>query len=295
MILEYNFSMKKRLLVFLCAMLLAPAVYAGSGFDLFKLRVFHDDTREIKSLLNSQVKYANKTNFDKFISTFSSDYQNGDGFDLDSYSKLVKDVWETYDNIQYGVMIKDIAIKDDTAIVKVIETSFAYIPVSHKLDGVLKSQSDSVYYLKKQEDGWKVSSDEVLSETTSMLYGDAKELDIKLTAPQRIQAGEEYTASLEFTPPENVIAIASIANDTVEYPQKQPKEVFRRLPDDNILERIFVSNNDKKNEYVVASIGLTKADLEDLSIKLSLTGFGYKIVRVNVVPAPSEASDVKAE
>ena len=57
---------------------------------------------------------------------------------------------------------------------------------------------------------------------------------------------------------------------------------------DNILERIFVSNSDNVNEYVVASIGLTKADVDDLNIKLSLTGFGYKIVRVNVVPKAIE-------
>lgn len=283
--------MKRKLLIFLCAMFLSQVAFAGD----FKLHIFHNDMREIKSLMNAQVRYANKTNFNKFISTFTDDYKNADGFDLDSYSKLVKDVWDTYDNIEYGVQIKDIAIKDDTAIVKVIETSFAYIPVSHKLDGVLKSISDSVYYLKKEDDRWKVSSDEVLSESTSMLYGEAKDLDIKLTAPQKIEAGEEYTASLEFTPPENVIAIASIANDTVEYPQKQPKEVFRKFPEDNILERLFISNSDNKNEYVVASVGLTKADLEDLSIKLSLTGFGYKIVRVNVVSKQSEANDVKEE
>ena len=114
-----------------------------------------------------------------------------------------------------------------------------------------------------------------------------------MTAPQEIQAGKEYTASLEFTPPDDVIAIASIASDKVEYPQKQAKEVYRKLPDDNILERIFVSNSDSVNEYVVASIGLTKADISDLSIKLSLTGFGYKIIRVNVVPESSEDVNVK--
>ena len=117
-----------------------------------------------------------------------------------------------------------------------------------------------------------------------MLYGEAKNLDIKLTAPEKINAGEEYTASLEFNPPANIIAIASIASDKVEYPQKQAKEVYRKFPEDNILERIFVSNSDNVNEYVVASIGLTRADVEDFNIKLSLTGFGYKIVRVNVVP-----------
>ena len=190
----------------------------------------------------------------------------------------------TYDKIVFGIKIKSIDVKDDVAEVAVEETSSADIPVSAKMDGILRSESDSVYHLKKENGEWKVTSDEVLKETTTMLYGDARNLDIKLTAPEKINAGEEYTASLEFNPPANIIAIASIASDKVEYPQKQAKEVYRKFPDDNILERIFVSNCDNVNEYVVASIGLTKADVEDLSIKLSLTGFGYKIVRVNVVP-----------
>lgn len=277
--------MKKRLLIALIALMFSPAVFAG---DLFKLHIFNNDTREIKSLLNSQVRYANRTNFDKFIATYDKSYVNSDGFNLETYSNLVKDIWDTYDKIVYGIKIKDISVQEDDAKVEVTEYSYADIPVSEKMDGVLKSESESIYYLKKMDGDWKIISDKVLSESTSMLYGDAKELDIKLTAPQNIDAGVEYTASLEFTPPENVIAIASIANDKVEYPQKQAKEVYRKFPEDNILERLFVSNSDNLNEYVVASIGLTKADVDDLSIKLSLTGFGYKIVRVNVVPKASE-------
>lgn len=286
--------MKKNLLsLLLFTILLSPAAIAEQGFNFFKLHIFNNDCREIKSVLNSQVKYANKTNFDKFIATYDKNYVNADGFNLDTYSQLIRDTWKTYSNIEYGMTIKDISIKDDEATVSVTETSFAEIPAPAKLDGILKSEADSVYYLKKSDGDWKVTSDKVLSETTSLLYGDARDLDIKLTAPQEIQAGKEYTASLEFTPPEDVIAIASIASDKVEYPQQQAKEVYRKLPDDNILERIFVSNSDNVNEYVVASIGLTKADISDLSIQLSLTGFGYKIVRVNVIPEKSEDVDVK--
>lgn len=272
---------------------MSPAAFAGEGFNLFKLGIFNNDTREIKSLLNSQVRYANRTNFDKFIATYDKNYVNSDGFNLETYSNLVRDVWQTYNNIEYGITIKDIDIQNDKATVTVTETSFAELPAPAKLDGVMMSEADSVYYLKKSDGDWKVASDKVISETTSLLYGAAKDLDIKLTAPQEIEAGKEYTASLEFTPPENVIAIASIASDKVEYPQNQPKEVFRKLPDDNILERIFISNSDNVNEYVVASIGLTKADINDLSIQLSLTGFGYKIVRVNVVPNNSKEINVK--
>ena len=258
-----------------------PLVFHLSPINL---DIFKNDTREIKSLLYSQVKYANKTNFDKFIATYDKNYTNADGFNLDTYSELVKDIWGTYDKIVYGIKIKSIDVKDDVAEVTVEETSSADIPVSAKMDGILRSESDSVYHLKKENGEWKVTSDEVLKETTTMLYGEAKNLDIKLTAPEKINAGEEYTASLEFNPPANIIAIASIASDKVEYPQKQAKEVYRKFPEDNILERIFVSNSDNVNEYVVASIGLTRADVEDFNIKLSLTGFGYKIVRVNVVP-----------
>lgn len=285
--------MKKRLLSLLLIICMSPAAFAGEGFNLFKLGIFNNDTREIKSLLNSQVRYANRTNFDKFIATYDKNYVNSDGFNLETYSNLVRDVWQTYNNIEYGITIKDIDIQNDKATVTVTETSFAELPTPAKLDGVMMSEADSVYYLKKSDGDWKVASDKVISETTSLLYGAAKDLDIKLTAPQEIEAGKEYTASLEFTPPENVIAIASIASDKVEYPQNQPKEVFRKLPDDNILERIFISNSDNVNEYVVASIGLTKADINDLSIQLSLTGFGYKIVRVNVVPNNSKEINVK--
>ena len=258
---------------------------AGEYSPLYKLReVFNQDSREIKSLLYSQVKYANNTDFENFIATYDEDYINADGFDFKSYSGLVKDIWKTYDKIEYGIKIKNISVTDNTAIAELVETSYAEIPVSDALDGVLKSEANSVYYLKKINGNWKVISDQVITETTSMMYGEAKNIDIKLSVPNQVLADTEYTASLEFVPPKDTIAIASIASDKIEYPQAQPKEVFRKMPEDYILERLFISNNDNVNEYIIASIGLTKADVCDLSIKLSLTGFGYQIARVNVIP-----------
>ena len=273
--------MKKIILITLLSIFLTPASFAEENTPFFKLHLFNNDAREIKSLLNSQVRYANRTNFKKFINTYDENYVNSDGFDLATYSNIVKDVWQTYDKVKYGIEIKDIEINDNLAVVTLNETSSATIP-DKKMSGVLKSEADSVYHLKKVNGKWKVTYDAVNSENTSMLYGEARDLDIKLTAPKEIDAGVEYTASLEFTPPKDSVAIASIACDKVEYPQKQAKEVFRKLPEDNILERLFVSNTDNVNEYIIASIGITKADINDLSIKLSLTGFGYQITRVNV-------------
>ena len=280
--------MKKFLLLVLLSFILTPSVFAGG--DLFKSDFFNNNIRGVKSVLNSQIKYANRNNFDKFIATYDKNYKNGDGYDYDVYSKLVKELWSNYDNIKYSIKIKDITFdKDGTAIVSLIETSSADIPVTKRMSGVLKSEADSVYYLRKINGKWKVVHDQINDEVTSMLYGEAINLNIKLSAPHEVAPGYEYTASLEFDPPKDTFAIASIAKDKVEYPQKQVKEVFRKLPDDHILERLFVANSDNANEYVVASIGLTKADIQETSIKLSLTGFGYQIIRVNVV------DDIKKE
>ncbi len=274
--------MKKFLLSVLLFILFSPSGYADGGF--FSSDFFDSNKRGVKSLLNSQIKYANKNNFDKFIATYDKNYKNGDGYDIDIYSKLVKELWDNYDNIKYSIKIKDITFEEDgTAKVSLIETSSADIPVTKKMSGILRSEADSIYYLKKINGKWKVTSDKINDEVTSMLYGDAINLDIKLSAPHEVTPGYEYTASLEFDPPKDTFAIASIAKDKVEYPQKQAKEVFRKLPDDHILERLFIANSDNANEYIIASIGLTKADIKDMSIKLSLTGFGYRIIRVNVV------------
>lgn len=280
--------MKKLLTIIFISMLMAPTSFASHS-PLFKLNLSGNDARAIKSVLNSQVRYANKTNFDKFISTYDKNYKNSDGFDLDTYSKLIKDLWQTYNKIKYGVKIRDINISPEgLATVKLVETSFADIPISNQMDGKLKSTADSIYYLKKTNGKWKVISDSVIEENTSMFYGDAIDLNVKLTAPKQIEPNVEYTASLEFVPPKGTFAIASIAKDNITYPQKQAKEVFRKMPDDNILERLFISNSDNANEYIVASIGLTKADIDNMNIRLSLTGFGYQIIRVNVVEKKNE-------
>lgn len=237
----------------------------------------------VKNVVISQFRYANKGNFDKFIATYDKRYKNSDGFDLKTYSDLVKETWATYNNIKYNAKVKNITVNDCEAKVEVTEYTTANLQISPTYTGELDSVAESIYYLRKVDGKWKVISDSVIDETTKMLYGAAKDLDIKLIVPTLIDADTEYTASLEFVTPKNMIAIASIAADKVEYPQPKAKEVFRPMPEDNILERLFTSNSDNANEYVIASIGLTQTDICDLSIKMSLTGFGYVIRRVNVI------------
>ncbi len=279
--------MKRLLLSLLITTIISQPCFAWSFGT-----VVNEETA-VRRVLKSQVKYANRMNFDKFIQTYDPKYVNSDGFNLDVYSSLVKDIWKTFNNIEYKIDIKNIVIEGNKATVELVEESFAEIEMSKAYEGELKSSANTIYYLEKTNGKWKVVSDEVIDETTSMLYGEAVDLDIKLTVPNEIEANKEYCATLEFQPPKETMAIASIASDIVEYPQKPTEEVFRALPEDNILERLFTSNTKNANEYIIASIGLTKVGACDLNLQLSLTGFGYAIKRVNVIHPQDGGNSVK--
>ena len=273
----YNAKMRKFFTLLLLITLLNQPVFAWSWNN------WNSDEKAITTVFKKQVKYANKNDLDKFIKTYDTKFVNGDGFNLDVYSSLIQDVWKTYDNIEYDIDIKDIKVENNKATVKLVEKSYAELVANKAYEGELQSEANTICYLEKINGVWKITSDKVVDETTSILYGTAKGLDIKLTVPQVIEANKDYTVALEFTPPKETVAIASITSEIVEYPQKTSKEVFRALPEDNILERIFTSNSDNANEYIVASIGLTKTSICDLNLQLSLTGFGYTIKRVNVI------------
>ena len=85
-----------------------------------------------------------------------------------------------------------------------------------------------------------------------------------------------------------MFVIASIGQEKITYPQVNSEEVFRKLPESGILERVFKSNKDNFNEYTVASLGITRAKVVEKNskkeIKLVITGLGYIITRTNVIP-----------
>ena len=56
---------------------------------------WNNEEYAVEKLLKAQVKYANNANYNKFINTYDPKYINGDGLNLDVYSKLVKDIWQT--------------------------------------------------------------------------------------------------------------------------------------------------------------------------------------------------------
>ena len=81
------------------------------------------------------------------------------------------------------------------------------------------------------------------------------------------------------------MVIASINKENIVYPQTKSDDAFRKMPDDNILERVFLSNKNNVNEYAVASVGITRAEnYSDNQIRVYMGGLAFIMTRINVVP-----------
>lgn len=292
--------MKKILLILIAFLAICPKSYAADedNIALLTKKGFFDKPavtstmtnpcEEVRRTLYTHLKYANNYNLGGLKSLYADSYINADGFDKKIYFDLIKKTWESYPDIKYKIDIKNIAINGNTAIAEVNEEAYATTSSKSGLvkeNGILESVSGSIYYLENINNQWLITSDHIAFEKTFLGYGSARELGVKLTAPCQIPANTQYTSTLKFDVPKNSLIIASIGQENITYPQSIAEEVFRKLPDDGILERVFKSNGKNINEYSVASFGITKAEIsEGREIKIYVTGLGFVMSRINVIP-----------
>lgn len=292
----YNLIMKKVVLSLVIFMALlvgyAEPSFAGPIAD-FKLRIENNkleknSIKEIKALFDLQTKYTNEYDLKKLASLYADNYMDNDGYSKKVYFKLIQDTWDSYPDITYKTEIKNIKINGDYAVVETSEAAVATDDEDSELiaaHGELNSTATCVYYLKRINQKWLISAEHVLEEQSTLKYGDARFVKMELNAPSLIGAGEEYTAELRVDLPKDQIVIASINKERIVQPVKKDEEVFKQLPEEQILERVFVSNTDNINEYAVASVGITKSEkVSDETVKVYMNGLAFIITRVNVVP-----------
>lgn len=291
--------MKKILLVLVTALLFCQSAYAQDSenialltkkgfFERHQQSVFLSPCEEVKRTLLLHLKYSNSYNLDGLKSLYADNYVNADGFGKEIYFDLVKKTWESYPDIKYKMDIKSINVYENIAVAQVSEYAIASTDSKSGLvdeRGVLESSSETTYYFEKINDEWLMTSDYITLEKTFLGYGSAKYTDARLLAPCQIPSGVQYTTSLKLSTPKDSLVIASIGREQITYPQNVAEEVFRKFPECGILERVFTSNNKNINEYAVASFGITKAEVtEKREIKISITGLGFIMSRVNVIP-----------
>ena len=243
---------------------------------------------DIKKVIDQQSAYTNKYDLKGLATLYAKDFVNSDGFNKDVYFKLIEETWKTYPDITYKTEIKNIEFSDNYATVFTNEVAIATSQEEIgdlTAIGELYSTSQCVYYLEKQGAKWLINSEKIIEETSTLKYGDARYINIELNAPKQIGANKDYTTTLKVDAPKDSIVIASINKENIVYPQTKSDDAFRKMPDDNILERVFLSNKDNVNEYAVASIGITRAEnYTDNQIRVYMGGLAFIMTRINVIP-----------
>lgn len=245
--------------------------------------------KQIKALFEVHDKYSNAHDIDGLGLLYSDNYINSDGFKKDIYFKSIEETWKTCKDISYTTKIIAIDVNGDYANVKVEETASGTIVeklvVPVPIAGEIHSKSEGIYHLIKINGKWYISGETALSDESSLLYGDARFMNIELQTPTVVSAGETYSVLLKVDADEDTFILGSIDHDPVTYPANTPKSQLRSLGVSQTLERFIKANTDNINEYAVASMAISKIKkFAPENVRVYMSGLACVMKRVNVIP-----------
>ena len=286
--------MKRVLLLIILSLFIVTSLNAQANAGIIadkkaqfqQTKIERNEKKEIRNLFAKQDEYAKKYDLESLKSLYSANFIDNDGYSKDVYFSLVKDTWNTYPNITYTTKIKKINLNGDYATVETDETSVALADdLEKELLGELYSESKCIYHLQKSPNKWEIASEEVLEEFSTLKYGDARYVDMKIEAPKVVGAGQDYTSTLKVNLPPSSIVIASINQEKIVNPAQRTEDAYKKLDEDQTLTRIFTANSDNVNEYTIASVGITAADVIDNGkLRVYMNGLAFVMSRTNVIP-----------
>jgi len=243
--------------------------------------------KEIKATFEEQIKCSNAHDWEKLKEFYAEKYRSTDAFDKNTTFKIIKENYEIYPDLKMSTKINMLDIKGNFATADVYEHARAKDITREEIDlkGNLEAFAHTVYYLEKIDGKWLITAEHAIEEHNSIIFGEAQYLDLKLSAPMVVAAGESYNSTLEINNlPRQALLMGSINQSLAVYPFQEDEESFRVL-EDLELERIFTANKKNLNEYNVASIGITRGHpLPNGSMKLYISGLAFMMTRVNVIP-----------
>ena len=246
------------------------------------------EAKQIKELFKVHETFANKHDLTGLKTLYSDNYINSDGINKDIYFKTVEETWEQCKDLTYGSKITSIDVSGSNATVSMEETSIG--TVYDKEDaistyGEIHAKSSSIYHLVKINGKWLIAGETMLNDESALLYGDARFMNIELTAPNQVSSGETYTIAVTAEADDNTVIVGSLEHDPVVYPVKTPNAPLRTMPKTHILERYIKANTDNINEYAVASLAISKSESDSINgTKIYVAGIACVMKRVNVVP-----------
>ncbi len=239
-------------------------------------------------MLETHNNFANRHDLKNLSTLYTDTYVNNDGFDKKVYFKSIEATWQACKDLTYTTDIIDIEITGDYANVNVIETAIGTVTdtiESMPVTGEIHSISTGIYHLVKINGNWFISGETALSDESSLLYGDARFMNIEILAPAQVSSGETYTSTVKVDTDEKTFIMGSIDHDPITYPAGSPKNELRAMPQSQILERVLKANTNNLNEYTIASLAISKAkQTNEKNFQIYVAGLACVMRRVNVIP-----------
>jgi hypothetical protein len=242
----------------------------------------------VQGLLTS----AQRRDIDGFMKYYANAYISGDNLTRSELRKLVLETWEQYPNMQYSSTLLEIRVNGNWITVETEDVSLATgLPtpldmletgvaadsslfLNKNATGTLATRSRNLMYLRKIGDDWRIDSDQSLYEDAVLRYGKTDGLEIEFSVPDKVFAGQSYTAAVEAGFPPNSVAMTSVNRSEMVYPHPR----------------------NSRNEMVSASLGLLQGKRVlgpngEPAVSLTLSGVVTLVKRVNVA---SKAEDTAA-
>lgn len=246
------------------------------------------DIKLIRDLFSEHNRYANLHDSAKLALLYSDKYINNDGFNKEVYFKSIESTWKSCEDLTYSTKILSITVNGDYASVNVEETANGTVTETYnymQIAGEIHAVSKGLYHLEKVNGKWYIAGETSISDESSLLYGDARFMNIELQTPAQVSSGEAYTTTLKVDADDDTFIMGSIDHDMTTYPTKTPTPELRAVSRSQILERIINANSDNLNEYAVASLVISKVKpVSEENVRIYMSGLACIMKRINVVP-----------
>ena len=172
----------KKIVLFLAFIVLNIA--SANAFEL-------NNYWQIRLTLRDYNKALAGQNIEKIKSFYSDTYKNADGFTLDELVQMLEKTYNSYGEMKQKTKINSIVTFDNDAIVQLTDKTSAIVhpDKTKQKEKAGRLDGKSVYnlYFKKTDEGWKIFYDEITAETTSLKYGIANKIPMKLNTPLLIK------------------------------------------------------------------------------------------------------------
>lgn len=286
------------LLLFISVSALLPSEWSFNSANSVKLSAKEnsDSDHPVKNLLDGFYSAWNDHNIEKLMSFYSKSFVSADGITRDDYKKLTERLWTNYPNIQLVNRKKSFRNQESYSTVTTIDY---YVGETKDINpdfneaGKLNALAQGSMYLKKYGQDWKIESDRINFELTTITFGKAKKLlddnYIYFSAPEQVDAGKDYSAAFYFAGDDSYTVSASIDKELIKFVETpEPIEEDYQNLSSKKLERLFKANDNKYNELVSATAlfykGLVTQELE---------GILFISKRVNILSKPEPLVEKK--